>query len=513
MPVACRLRDGDYVVVNTDTGLVEFNHGSDQEACQSQASAINANTEAEMTTEAGHREKDRKKRGRSSEALELASFTPGGFVATLDDRDYPQLSRDRDRLLYHANRLVTARQSNPVEDVAGWSLLDMMRVHDALQEAMAATEDDFFDMFFEPEPGPMVENPPGEFIFVSREGGIHAHPLGDDGSATIGGRHSHAFLLDGVIHFTESDGAHQHTSGEADPETDEESDHEHRAFLADGTELIFAATSPHSHEKVVDTTVEDGLHEHTAKMDGGVEIKTLSPVDFRQLFGSAQEARAAEAVASYVAGMPTPIFAARVVEGEWNVTVIQAGLSKNLNFWPASLLAERGTEIFENVPLEVLKFDLVNHGHAPHNPHDLPAGVVQNSAGLITEAEFAEKNAKDEALGSKPTQEQAEAIARVMGWTVEKVFEESVGGLVAVAKTDGSEAGKDIEAKLEFADREGLLDNYLGLSVDIAEAKPITVNSGGQQIRVRPEINETRGVLVDFVSRPSAGGEVTGKAA
>ena len=59
----------------------------------------------------------------------------------------------------------------------------------------------------------------------------------------------------------------------------------------------------------------------------------------------------------------------------------------------------------------MLKFDLVNHGHAPHNPHDLPAGVVQNSAGLITEAAFDEKNAKGEALGSKPTQEQAEAIA------------------------------------------------------------------------------------------------------
>ncbi len=512
MPVACRLVDGDYKVVDTETGSVEFSHGSDEVACQAQAAAINANTEEAMTTEAVHRKKDRK-RGRSSEALELASFTPGGYLTTLESRDYPQLVRDRDRLLFHARRLAEARKSSPVESVAGWNLLDMLRVHDAIQEASAAVEEDFFDMLFlDDQIGPMVENPPGEFVFVQREGGIHAHPLDDDGAATIGGRHAHAFLLDGVIHFTEEDGAHQHEAGEGD-ETGEGTEHGHTAFLADGTELTFEPGGPHSHEILVDTTTEDGLHQHVAQMEGGAEISTLSPKEFRALFGSTQEARAAEAVGVFRAGLPTPIVSARVAEGEWNVTVLEAGLSKNLNFWPRSLLLGRGVEIFENVPLEVLKFDLVNHGHAPHNPHDLPAGVVQNSAGLITEAEFAEKNAKDEPLGSKPTQEQAEAIARVMGWTVEKVFEESVGGLVAIAKTDGSEAGKDIETKLEFADREGLLENYLGLSVDIAEAKPIMVNSGGQQIKIRPEINETRGVLVDFVSRPSAGGEVTGKAA
>ena len=496
MPVACRLRAGSYVVVDTETDEIEFDHGNDEDACQQQAAAINANAEEEMTT-------DR----RSSEALELSSFTPGGYLATLETRDYPSLARDRDRLLYHAARLVEARRSTPVEAVAGWTLLDMIRVRDSIVEALGAAEQDFFDMMFLDEvPGPMVENPPGEFVFVQREGGIHAHPLDDDGAATIGGRHAHAFLMDGVIHFTEEDGAHQHEAGEGD-ETGEGTEHGHTAFLADGTELNFEPGGPHSHEVLVDTTTEGGLHQHVAKMEGGTEIATLSPVEFRALFGSAQEARAAEAVGVVVAGFPVPVFSSRVAEGEWNVTVIQAGISKNLNFWPRSLLEGRGVEIFENVPLEVLKFDLVNHGHAPHNPHNLPAGVVQNSAGLLTDLAF------EATGGGKPTQAQAEAIARVMGWTVEKVFEESVGSLVAVAKTDGSEAGKDIEAKLQFAESEGLLDQYLGLSVDIAEAKPVRVNAGGEQISVRPEIDETRGVLVDFVSRPSAGGEVTGKAA
>lgn len=489
MPVACKLRAGSYVVVDSETDEVESDHGNDEDACQQAAAAINANAEEEM------------------EALELDGFSPGGYLATIGKRDYPQLVRDRDRLLFHARRLTEARQSSPVESVAGWSLLDMMRVRDAIVEGMAATEDDFLDALIGQIPiGPEVEDAPGQYVYAQREGGTHLHPLAEDGSASIGGRHSHAYLIDGVIHFTEEDGAHLHGTGE-DDEVGDESGHEHRAFLADGTELVFASGTAHRHEALVETTTEDGLHQHVAKMEDGTEIPTITPREFRQLFGSTQEARAAEAVSSLRAGLPTPVFSSRVAEGEWNVTIIQAGMSKNLNFWPRSLLEGRGVEIFENVPLEVLKFDLVNHGHAPHNPHDLPAGVVQNSAGLLTDVAFEADG------GEKPTQEQAEAIARVMGWTVEKVFEESVGSLVAIAKTDGSEAGKDIEAKLQFAESEGLLDNYLGLSVDIAEAKPIRVNSGGQQISVRPEINETRGVLVDFVSRPSAGGEVTGKAA
>lgn len=496
MPAFCERRGSKWVATD---GEQDFGEHDSEIACQRQAAAINANTEE----------------GVKARSLEISKTSPGGYVATLEDRGFPQLCRDRDRLIYHYNRLVGIRESRPTETVGeGWGLLDLVRVLEFVDGRIQATEADFFDVLLAELADPDDMSDPGpkrEGVFVEREGGIHPHNLTAEGTTEIGGRHSHAFLIDGVIHFTEHDGAHSHDVGEGDEVAPEEG-HSHAAFLPDGTEITFEDATPHSHERLVDTTALDGLHQHTATLEDGTEITTLSPAEFRELFGSAAEARAAEAVGRLVRDMPHIHVTERACEGEWEVVVIEAGISKNKNYWPRDLLEERGSEVFTNVPLEVLKFDAVNHGHAPHNPHDLPAGVVANSAGILTDVRFVDEG------GMQPTREQAEAIAKVLGWSVEKVMEQSSGSIVATARIDESETGKDIDAKLSFAEENGLLEQYLGLSVDIAEAKPVRVNArrpdgSVETIHVRPEINESRGVLVDFVSRPSAGGKVKGKAA
>lgn len=230
----------------------------------------------------------------ASEAISLspvrvAQETPDQFHHRLIHLTREDLLASADHLRYHATRV---RRTGIPHIGRGWG-------HGELMTALRATESLFQAREQELS---MTPRPNRDTVRPRREGGIHAHSLDDDGNALTGGRHAHAFLYQGSILFTELDGAHGHEPGEGE-RTDQEQEHTHSAEieLPDGEVLrvTFEQTTPHDHEKLASTTALDGLHQHTATIDGE-PVTTLTPEEFRTLFGVIEEIHLSPSLAEAV---------------------------------------------------------------------------------------------------------------------------------------------------------------------------------------------------------------------
>ena len=208
----------------------------------------------------------------------LTAETPGQFEHRIHLLNSADLIASEDLLAFHAAREATVGRGWTPERTR--AALRAVRAHRTI-----AREQHELDMT-----APHVD----DHVSPRREGGIHAHTLQDDGATDgAGGRHAHAFLYRGAILFTEHDGAHAHESGE-DGRTAPESEHKHAAILRmqDGETLIveFVGATAHDHEKLTSTTALDGLHQHSAEINSD-EVATLTPEEFRALFGVIEEIR------------------------------------------------------------------------------------------------------------------------------------------------------------------------------------------------------------------------------
>lgn len=224
------------------------------------------------------------------------------------------------------------------------------------------------------------------------------------------------------------------------------------------------------------------------------------------------EPEAAEAIERAVESLTEP-WAGTVREAsgerEWDIVVIQAGLSKNRNFWPAELLASKGLAAFEGAPLELLEQEITT-GKQGHLGVDVirrfPDGIVGVVAGQVMSLSWIPDQG-----GMKPNAKEARAIAKRIGKSPEWVYENSRGMIVGKALTDETFKGKEAESL--FASREATGTN-LGLSIDSNEASAIPVEvGGGAPLLYRADINEQIRNAVTVVTHPSAGGAVVGRAA
>ena len=225
--------------------------------------------------------------GRAPESvLRVTKQTPleyGELMRALEaDGDAAALTAELNAVDSWRSRYSRAReQGHPMAMVGrGWGAVDFFRAREIAARALEALHDDLPRM----DRGSTHD----EFVPRTREGGIHAHLLNMAGRAELGGQHRHAFLFRGVMYMTEKDGAHEHEAAEGTA-TGAESEHEHKAFVPAGeggtmVEVEFADTTDHTHEKLVAVTVFDGLHEHTADVEGET-VKTLTPEEFRAMFG------------------------------------------------------------------------------------------------------------------------------------------------------------------------------------------------------------------------------------
>ena len=323
MPVVCRLVDGAYKVVETETGKVVHDHGHDGAKCRRQATAINLSSQEsdenmssrlsatigestdleERVAEAKHGGRRRRRRGRrggrqrvnirrgghrATEALAARKISPKCYRARVGRLSISQLQRDEDTILGYLGRLAAAREArSSIEKLGrGWTGLELAITLDVVRAVrMRASE-----ALLSPADSPsMEERGAQDHVYPSKEGGIHAHRVADDGSTTLGGRHGHAILFRGSIWFSEIDGAHEHEAGE-EGRVGAESEHEHTIFIdIDGEteELVLAGTTDHDHEALVGTTTMDGVHQHEADVDGR-PVKTLLPEEFRELFGAVE---------------------------------------------------------------------------------------------------------------------------------------------------------------------------------------------------------------------------------
>ena len=287
MPVACRLvsrtsgEGREYAVVDTDSGAVEFRHGSDTAACRRQATAINANVE-------GSTER-RNRRGAETmtdtpAALRVTKQTPleyGEHLRALEsDGNAAALGAELDAVDSWRARYSRAREGGvPMGMVGrGWGAVDFFRAREIAARALEQIDLPRMDR----------GRTHDDYVPRTREGGIHGHRLNMAGRAELGGAHRHSFLYKGVMYMTEKDGAHEHDAAEGELVASE-SEHTHKAFVPAGeggamVEVEFAGSTDHEHEKLVAVTVHDGVHEHTADVEGEA-VKTLTPEEFRAMFG------------------------------------------------------------------------------------------------------------------------------------------------------------------------------------------------------------------------------------
>lgn len=195
----------------------------------------------------------------------------------------------------------------------------------------------------------------------------------------------------------------------------------------------------------------------------------------------------------------------RVVEAEgesaWEVVVLEAGLSTNGNWWPASLLSDKGIRALEGAPIEVIEIGRKND-HLPMEILErLPSGVVVNLAGQLTDVRF------DRGAGGRvPKGKDMEAIASVTGLTQEEVERESQGSIFGLARFNDEGRGAELASALRSAEARGGLESFLGVSVDFERADPILA-VGSRPLRVRTDIDLTGRNVLDVVTRPSGGGK------
>lgn len=201
---------------------------------------------------------------------------------------------------------------------------------------------------------------------------------------------------------------------------------------------------------------------------------------------------------------------------QWNVVVLQAGLSKNRNFWPTQTLDQIAVAL-EGAPLEAIQAT-PRGAHHPIKMTHLPVHARMNLGGhsITLNGVGQLKNLRYEptAGGQEPTAEETELIAKVLGTTPEEVKAQSKGRIVGTAYLDNTDRGNALEEMLASALDRDSLGEYLGLSIDVDRAPAIPINiPGANPILLRTGVDGTGRAVVDFVSHPSAGGQILGRTA
>jgi hypothetical protein len=238
----------------------------------------------------------------------------------------------------------------------GWSAYELASTLDVVRETRRRATEQIAPIAPGEKPS-IRERSPLDEVYPAREGGVHAHKLGDDGSAELGGRHGHAILYRGAIWFSELDGAHAHGAGE-DGAVDEETDHVHKLYLElddETTELELGPTSSHTHEELVNTTVLDGVHQHEVEINGRA-IATLLPAEFRELFGVAEALRFAGEAREAVGQAVVPTGGKSLAEW-WGSGYGSPAVRKYLASWVSDTVI-RATESDGNVRLLVPSSEL-----------------------------------------------------------------------------------------------------------------------------------------------------------
>lgn len=504
MPVACRLIDGRYKVVETETGKVVHDHGRDRVKCRGQASAINMSkarestrrltatiadrseleriAEAKHVAAAGDRRRRRRRRGRrggrqgnrrratEGTVLSARRTSPKSYRARLGGLSVAQLQRDEDTLLGYLSRLAAAREARTsIEKIGrGWTGLELAVTLDAVRVTRSRASEALLGPSENPS---MVERSSRDNVYPSKEGGIHAHRVKDDGSTELGGRHGHAVLYRGSIWFSEIDGAHEHAAGE-EGRVDTESEHEHTIFMdVDGEtqEIVLAGTTDHGHESLVGTTSLDGVHQHEAEI-GDRPVKTLLPDEFRELFGAVESLRFAGEARESVGQAAVPT-AGKSLSEWWGAGYGSPAVRKYLLPWVIGQ-AVRESAIETDVKLIV------------------PTADLSDSAKwlLFAGEELLSAHEADEGLAAaRESAALAIATERPRIELVERSFEDAGDGesctRVAVFELRGEPDADDVEEAVLARAVESLLSPFVGRVVearsDLERAWNLTVMEFG----------------------------------
>lgn len=151
---------------------------------------------------------------------------------------------------------------------------------------------------------------------------------------------------------------------------------------------------------------------------------------------------------------------------EWEIVVIEAGLSKNLRFYPAEILRE-SIELFEGVAVCAYEFDAQAFDHVPTEARNMaPGGFARNT----------------------------------IGWIENVRFDESKQALVArLILTESAKWAMDLLVDVHKADR-----NPLGFSIDAVGEARNEIMEGRQISRITKidAVNE-----LTMVTNPAAGGK------
>lgn len=228
-----------------------------------------------------------------------------------------------------------------------------------------------------------------------------------------------------------------------------------------------------------------------------------------------EESHAVEAVLARAVEAVQMPRVGHLVEGEndFEVVVIEAGMSMNRNYYPASLLKKKFVEVFEGAPVRVIGWDPQRYtgetlpDSADHIPFEiakqLPAGTILNQVGQLVDLRF------EATGGTAPDPTEARVLAKRFGMTTEEIMEEAVGTVMGRLSMDSDQRSQAMATKLHDAAERGTLQKF-GLSIDVDEAPYVAVWETwmSSPINWRTDINGSKGVYLDFVNRPSARGRV-----
>ncbi len=139
------------------------------------------------------------------------------------------------------------------------------------------------------DPSKVAANAPGaqrrlaEARLGQGDGGMHQHYVRREGDQVVlvtGGEHTHGFLVDGILLFTELDGPHEHRGSEA---WENAGVHYHRLAIPGGGLLDSEIGGQHYHGRGVSVTGIDGPHTHALKLTDGRVIQSLTAEELAEL--------------------------------------------------------------------------------------------------------------------------------------------------------------------------------------------------------------------------------------
>lgn len=121
------------------------------------------------------------------------------------------------------------------------------------------------------------------------DGGMHQHYVDRKGDKLVlGGEHTHAFLIDGHLLFTEADGPHEHADAAS---WENDGVHYHRIGIPGGGQLDTEIGGRHCHGRGVSITGIDGAHTHALKLTDGRVVQSLTAEELAELLEQEQAAQ------------------------------------------------------------------------------------------------------------------------------------------------------------------------------------------------------------------------------